>query len=954
MPRIRSLGLHFGHFAYLIALVLNSARLIPQGHPALNSSHIGAFGVRQVLAVAANHITWSKNNIDQIAIFGAVVAGIIMIAIQAVLIAIYAFLGTAHASSGFFTTPADHVQTDVVLIFLEQVFGPNLDFFGAASQPLGTPVYAGLHAVLALYSTATMVIAVIIVVYFIMTVVGEAAQSGTPFGKRFDTLWAPIRLVVALGLLVPLASGLNSAQYITLWMAKMGSGLGTVVWTTFVEEVTAATDIVAKPTGESTAALTQRVFLNEVCTAAFNQIEDGTGRSIKILQVTGRRTSVAPNFANPDSMVAAARNAGMENVVLSWSSAAAGTQATDYSCGKMSISLAEFDAFTDGTNVTVEEESWWWGLPLVGRDMDQKLGTVHTEVKNAYISEIKRLSDAFKPAGEAIAKVIVSVNAAPEYGKPETLDFISDLLRNEARNTNRNVNTVIASTYEDITQSEYASSGGYDEMVKRGWGAAGLWYGTLGTINKKYMDAVASAIPTLDVLFEATEVTENERGALGWLFGLSRYDVSHSATSQIEQAVNLASDDFMGAVEEVRPEVNPLYQDASEVESSRTWYQEDQTRWLGNAMIWMLGGSQIRHMQNNPELDPMVRLTSTGHTMVTRSLIFAGVGTALGLGGAVASAAPDPRFKFVGELAGAAAGLLFVIAGIAITAGIFLAYILPIIPFVYFAFAVIGWILEIFEAIVAMPLWAIAHLRIEAGGMPGQAALGGYQLLLMILLRPALIVIGLIGGYVIFGAASYFFGTLFNSATSITQSDIANNSIGAIGVFVYTIIFTFLIYNIALMCFKMIDDVPKGIMRWMGSSAQPFSDSKGDPIEGSRAMVAAGAGAAIGLASSSKGMSQGIQKARQRNQMRKSGIDPDNPVQQVQVVGGGDGGGSGGSGSFGTPQDFQNMLNRNPKGPTSNIADRPAKGSPKDPSSRFDNPRAAGRFFDNKDSSEDS
>lgn len=911
LPRIRALGLHFGHFAYLIALVLNSARLMPLGHPALNPANIGQFGLRQVLAIAANNITWSRRNIDQIAIFGAVVSGIIMIAIQAVLIFAYAFFGPAHASSGteFFTTPEANIQTDVVLIFLEQVFGPNLDFFGAATQPLGTPVYAGLHAILSLYSMATMVIAVVIVIYYVMTVVGEAAQTGTPFGKRFNSLWAPIRLVVALGLLVPLGSGLNSAQYLTLWVAKMGSGLGTTVWTTFVGEVTAATDIVAQPAGESTSALVQRIFLNEVCSAAFNQIEESSDRRIKILQVTGRRTSADPIFSNPDAMVEMARAANMDDVVLSWSSAEAGERATDYSCGKISISLTEFDAFSDGESVTIEEERWWWSLPLIGRDMDERLGTIHAQVKNAYIREIKRLSDALKPAAEAIAAVKISVNRKPEYGDETTLDFIPDLLREQARLTNENINTTISTTYESITQSEYASSGGYDEMVKRGWGAAGLWYGTLGTINKKYMDAVASAVPTLDVLFEASEVTENERGALGWLFGVSRYDVAHGATSEIEQAISFADRDFAPYVEELRPELSPLYLDTSEVESNRSWYQEDHTRWLGNAMLWILGGNQLRHMQNNPELDPMVRLTTTGHTMVSRSLIFAGLGTALGLGGAAASAVPDPRVQFVGELAGAAAGIMFVIAGIAVTAGIFLAYVLPIIPFVYFAFAVIGWILEIFEAIVAMPLWAIAHLRIDGDGMPGQAAISGYQLLLMILLRPAMIVLGLIGGYVIFGAAAYYFSSLFNAATSITQSDLANNAIGAIGVFVYTIIYTFLIYNIALMCFKMIDDVPKGILRWMGAGVNPFSDSRGDPINGSREMVAGGAAAAIGLSRGLSGGAQGFKKANMRRQQRNQGIDPDNPVQRVEVVnttppaGGGGPGGGGGTpgGGRGTP-----------------------------------------------------
>ena len=151
MPRLRSLGMHFGHFAYLIALVLNSARLIPQHHQALNAANIGKFSVRQVLAIAANNITWSWKNIDQIAIFGAVTVGLIMVVIQAFAIAAYAFLGTAQAAApssiSFFTTPEDKIQTDVVLIMLEQTFGANLNFFGAAREPLGTPVYEGLQAV---------------------------------------------------------------------------------------------------------------------------------------------------------------------------------------------------------------------------------------------------------------------------------------------------------------------------------------------------------------------------------------------------------------------------------------------------------------------------------------------------------------------------------------------------------------------------------------------------------------------------------------------------------------------------------------------------------------------------------------------------------------------------------------------------------------------------------------
>lgn len=873
MPRIRQLGLHFGHFAYLIALVLNSARLIPQGHPALLSSNIGQFGVRQILAIAANHITWSWRSIDQIAIFGAVVAGLLMIFVQAALIAAYAVLGTAHASSStdYFSTPDANVQSDVVLIFLEQVFGPNLDFFGAATQPLGTPVYAGLHAILSLYSMATMVIAVIIVIYYVMTVIGEAAQTGTPFGKRFNSLWSPIRLVIALGLLVPLGSGLNSAQYLTLWMAKAGSGLGTKVWTTFVEEITAATDIVTKPDGESTSALVQRVFFNEICAASYNQIEQKSGHNIQILQVLQPRNSIAANFSNPAAMIAAAREAGLDDVVLSWSKAEVGERATDYACGKISVSLTEFDVFSDGTSVTAQEEKWWWSLPLVGPDMDDKLGSIHTNVKSAYLSEIGRLSEVLHPSAATIAAHQISINKQAGYGDDTTLVPVPEKMRSEAVIANGNINATIASTYQDITQSQYAKSGGYDEMVKRGWGAAGLWYGTLGTINKKYMDAVASAVPTLDVLFAAEDVKDNERGVFASWFGVSRFDLSGSATSEIEQTIVYASENFAGYVPEVIPDHADLY--VADMGPDQA-VNSGQAGWLSRQVIGVMGGKRLRQMQEEPSLDPMARMTSAGHAMVRRSLIFAGVGTAMGIGGAIASGVSlvtqNPVLGAAGEVAGAVAGLMFIIAGIGLVAGVFLAYILPIIPFVYFSFAIIGWVLEIFEAIVAMPLWALAHLRIDGDGMPGPAAITGYQLLFMILLRPTLIVFGLIGGYVIFGAATYYFTSLFTAATAITQSDLASNqSVGVIGVVVYIVIYVFLVYNIALMCFKMIDDVPKGILRWMGVGAQTFGDSRGDPIEGTRAITAAGVGAGVGLSRGVAGATGGM-KGAGKNFVRRS------------------------------------------------------------------------------------
>ena len=63
------------------------------------------------------------------------------------------------------------------------------------TNPLGIfpfPIHMGLHRLFAVYSMGLLVIAVFIAGYFIATILAETAQSGTPFGRRFNKMWAPM------------------------------------------------------------------------------------------------------------------------------------------------------------------------------------------------------------------------------------------------------------------------------------------------------------------------------------------------------------------------------------------------------------------------------------------------------------------------------------------------------------------------------------------------------------------------------------------------------------------------------------------------------------------------------------------------------------------------------------------------------------------------------------------
>ena len=150
-----------------------------------------------------------------------------------------------------------------------------------------------------------------------------------------------------------------------------------------------------------------------------------------------------------------------------------------------------------------------------------------------------------------------------------------------------------------------------------------------------------------------------------------------------------------------------------------------------------------------------------------------------------------------------------------------------------------------------MPLWALAHLRIDGDGMPGAAAMNGYYLLLAILLRPALIITGLTASAVIFGAVVYFLQTVFQDVLYIKGL----GSVNGLEMLFYTLVFAYIAYSAGITSFKLVDTIPNQILRWIGAGVGTFSDGKEDPIGGSNQLALATGGIVGGQIANS--LSQG-------------------------------------------------------------------------------------------------
>jgi hypothetical protein len=155
--------------------------------------------------------------------------------------------------------------------------------------------------------------------------------------------------------------------------------------------------------------------------------------------------------------------------------------------------------------------------------------------------------------------------------------------------------------------------------------------------------------------------------------------------------------------------------------------------------------------------------------------------------------------------------------------GIALAYILPLLPFIHFVFAVFGWILALVEAVIEIPIFALAHLDPEGEGVFPQATRAGYHLLLKLILRPLLICIGFIVSILLMNGMIDFVNLVFNATVFAVQT---NSSVSIFSQIIYTIIYARLVYSICNSCFKAIDYIPNHALRWIGASGDMHDSSQ--------------------------------------------------------------------------------------------------------------------------------
>lgn len=877
LPRLRDLvSSSFEYTAFFMAQIYRSARLLPPGHAYLNPANVGRYGIRHVVAAAANNLKLKKENTDQIIIFMTVLIGLAIIAMQFCLLALSFFTQAAEAATmptnfaGFVVT--ENPKDDIAFMLLDKVLGIP-DFFNscveagedcfttvngisgvhtvsqATQGPIPWPIHTALHAMLQFYSIGLLVIAMLIFAYFVVTVVVETAQAGTPFGKRFNHVWAPIRMVWALGLLIPISNGLNSAQYITLYAAKWGSGFATNGWKIFTSDAL---------TGDSTLAagdVKQKLVANINTPDLTNLLEYDTalqtcwaayklqGVNVVGYLVRDSRTGGGFKRFTTTSYQDALKFFNYGDILIRF-----GVQNNDAYSGELGH-VKEYcgEVIVHTTSITKDAATGATWLQEQYYELMKKLW--EASGGGATCGPLGGALDAEEMEKWGLCLAELYAKDGPPVPNPApkpTIVNVRELIKNE--------NAYLSQKIAEAAERERARTDVWEWRLNAlGWAGAGIWYNTIAQVN----GAMVAAAANLPYVRHYPRVMENVRKA--------QFKANSDNTGRDAFRPYLADNT---AVELEDPGDLPLA--TAMWEAYNLWtdaYNEPSTDIFVDSIRAVFGIDGLMNIQKNIDVHPLAQLSAVGKSLVETAIRNLGTSLMAGVGGGITMILTSHK---AGQVAQIASKFLYQIAMIGLSAGFVLFYVIPFLPFIYFFFAVGTWIKSIFEAMVGVPLWALAHIRIDGNGLPGDAAMGGYYLILEIFLRPILIIFGLIASILIFSAQVRVLNEIWPLVTSNlsgfdnTMADgLAPADTGGLNYlrnivdsFFFTVIYTMIVYMLGMASFKLVDQIPNYLLRWMGASVQSFADSNASYAEGLVQNVSYGASMV------SQGM-QGVQSGLQ-------------------------------------------------------------------------------------------
>ena len=739
----------------------------------------------------------------------------------------------AQTITDIFSVKADF-ENDLAQKWMKQLFGSFIFTEGTTSGGTAgnsTDVTLLSHAI-GFSNVLAMIFGVIIVSYLFIAGAMNTAQAGEALGKSWSTMWLPARLAIGFGLLMPagtLGGGVVSTiQALTIWIILVGSNAANVLWGNIADKVSSGVNInsnVMVP-----VKTPQDIVKMLVCTSsyikynswspAYRVVNVGFGTDEVIKPIGSGADATLPKIPGKDS-----------------------TMQINFANGKCGQIV--FDDINGWFSDQGADQS---STVFTFLDKAKKAGHVEGKAKYiAYINEVIPLINEFQTdlgGGDGVSNGLKSPND-PIFAITQTkVDALSLKVYNAAIKISTDLPIDIKTKMMAAANGQSGLEAEFKKEIKKGgWGSAGLWFMRVGSVQNMvseivgvYASRTEPALPQLCTKNCKNEEEYNRRltndmnvGENLFVKGASLFAASYKATPNSTAA---------GTTVETAGTLDTRYSAAMQVSSTAATCDGNDcsikagsdltsinlTRTLLKSLAGMDDDVRVNGSSSTTDssglASPFATAAAIGNNSINMmEILFAAAIAGSVTGSATAAIAKFGPGKILGSLASSAATVLFGVGSYFGAIGITLAFVVPFMPALMWMMMIVGYLISVIEAMIASPFATIMMVTPEGEGIAGQRLEKAISLMALCVLRPSLMVMGLVAAIVLsavsFGIFNQFFW--YTAETSITGSMLT--------VLVLIGMYTAGLFQMCKYSISVMGKLPDQILEWMSMGAsRPFGE----------------------------------------------------------------------------------------------------------------------------------
>lgn len=722
---------------------------------------------------------------------------------------------------GTFTLPCDQ---DVYKNMLEKIF-PNV-------TPLGTPAITASgessatssDGATALADSFQAFLAVLMslamsgLAFHMISTLVSVAHEGSMISQRWSVVWSPIRIFFGAGALAPFIKGYCIAQVLVLYCALWGGSLANIMWTAYVDGLTSpSVQATSMPNLQgSFSKLASELACWESLNAYGDSSDTNLPTSLPKLEMSGDSGSFASINKSIYFKYQSSQEGGSDPIWALYS--------VNFGpvCGSMTVKVltngiyskygqAVKQSINNFITTNDQKMSTYAKASIQGEQTTDQLSEVSSTLASSY-------NTALTSWGSGISSLVSSINS--EDGSMSS--FIQD-----------------SKTY--------------------GWATAGVYYMNLSRMQERTNEIIEAGSEISSVPGNAmSDGYKIENANLSGTMGGDTYKTLQQQVSSVLNGENTTTQSIDSASSSLSSAAKGGNIDGLNVNTNTT-ILSDSDNILGTVSDWigtMLGkvfvlffnvtGSNASSSYSTVSGSELQQMVEFGYNLIAVAeaifLPFAMAKIAGGLmslakWGAALLAAPETMgaslvaaagtsalSNIIGKLSGPIVSAFMGLCGVLLIAGIVHAYILPMMPYIHFSMFVMSMVIFVVEAMIAAPLWAFIHIKLNGQELIGHEQRTGYMLIFNLFLRAPLGMFGLFLSLSIFDVMIFFLKLTFYPAVYSGQDMTAatsagSNNLGLIGTVVMLFMMTYLHFIIAMRSFELISELPNRVAKWFGAQA---------------------------------------------------------------------------------------------------------------------------------------